>query len=153
MKPLSLRTSLTLLYTGMLALLVSGLALGYHQVLVRQLDADSTAVLADVTRGLHGYLQFKAGSPVLEYGRTDPEAVTFIEEATRYYQVYDANTGQLLAQSPALESLGLHYTPGEVDAFREAPRVEDLQTDGGRLRMQSSLIVPAPGETYLLQVG
>lgn len=153
MKPLSLRASLTLVYAGMLAALVSGLAFAYHRMLVRQLDADSTAALDAVTRGLHGYLRFDAGTPVLEYDRSDPEAVTFIEEATRYYQVYNASTGQLLVQSPALESLGLHYTPEEVALFRQAPRVEDLQTDLGRLRLQSSLIMPGAEETYLLQVG
>ena len=153
MTPLSLRTSLTLIYTGMLALLLSGLALGYHRVLVRQLDSESTAVLEEVTRGLHGYLRFDAGQPVLEYNKTDPAAVTFIEEATRYYQIYDAASGALLVQSPALESLGLHYTPDEVRAVRENPRVEELQTDRGRLRLQSSLMIPAPGEIYLLQVG
>ena len=153
MTPLPLRSSLTLVYTGMLALLVSGLALGYHRVLVRQLDSEATAVLEEVTRGLHGFLRFEAGRPVLEYSETDPAAVTFIEDATRYYQVYDAATGQLLVQSPALESLGLHYTPEEVRALRDHPRVDELQTDRGRLRLQSSLIIPGTGETYLLQVG
>lgn len=153
MTPLSVRTSLTLVYTGMLALLASGLAVGYHRLLVGQLDAESTAILADVTRGLHGYLQFTAGSPTLEYNTDDPDAVAFIEEATRYYQVYDARTGRLLVQSRALESLGLHYTPGEVDEFRREPRVLDVRTDRGRLRIQSSLVTPAPGEEYLLQVG
>jgi heavy metal sensor kinase len=37
--------------------------------------------------------------------------------------------------------------------FLQNPGVEDLQTDRGRLRMQSSLIRTVPGETYLLQVG
>jgi hypothetical protein len=58
-KALSLRASLTLAYTGMLALLVSGLSFGFHRLLVRQLDADWRVVLGDLTRGLHGYLRFK----------------------------------------------------------------------------------------------
>jgi heavy metal sensor kinase len=152
-KSLSLRTSLTLAYTAMLALLVSALGYGYHRLLVGQLDDESTAVLEDMTRGLHGYLRFSEGTPMFEYDPSDPEAVTFIEEATRYYQVYDANTGRLLAQSPALESLGLRYTPDEVSAFLQNPGIEDLQTDRGRLRLQSSLIAPAEGQRYLLQVG
>jgi heavy metal sensor kinase len=152
-KPLALRTSLTLVYTGMLAFLVSALAVGFHRALVRQLDTESTTALGEMTRGLHGYLRFTNGSPSLEYSTADPEAVTFIEDATRYYQVYDARDGLLLVQSPALESLGLRYTPGEIQTFLQNPGVEDLQTDRGRLRMQSSLIRTLPGETYLLQVG
>ena len=43
-------------------------------------------------------------------------------KAARYYQIYDANSGRLIVQSAALEPLGLHYTPNEVRAFRDAPR-------------------------------
>ena len=77
----------------------------------------------------------------------------FIEKATRYYQIYDANDGRLLLQSPALEPLGLHYIPAEVQAFRESPRVYEMRTDQGRLHISSSVITPTPGEAYLLQVG
>ena len=153
MRPLSLRTSLTIAYTAMLAVLMSGVALGYHRLLVRQLDAESLIALEDVTRGLHGYLRFRNGNPVLEYSRNDLDAVAFIEEATRYYQVYEGGSRTLLVQSPALESIGLRYTADEVSAFVQHPTVEDLQTDRGRLRIQSSVITPAPGEIYLLQVG
>jgi heavy metal sensor kinase len=152
-KPLPLRASLTLRYTAMLALLLSALAVGYHRVLIAQLDAETTAVIADITRGLHGYLQFSGGQPRLAYDRDDPEAVTFIESATRYYQIFDADSGRLLVQSPAMESLGLHYTPEEIRTFRANPHVHDVVTDSGRLRLQSSLITPPAGGTYLLQVG
>ena len=106
MKPLSLKASLTILYTAMLACLLSGLAYGYHRLLVRELEAETDATLEALTSGLHGYLKFPAGLPALDYNRTDPLAVTFIEEATRYYQLYDVSTGGLLWQSAALESLG-----------------------------------------------
>ena len=153
MKPLSLRTSLTLLYTTLLAALLSALGFAYHRVLARQLDAESTAVLEEVTRGLHGYLQFVGGVPVLEYSHDDPDVVAFIEEATRYYQIYDAAQGQLLVQSTSFESLGLHYTPGEVAVFRQGPHVYDVQTDRGRFRILSSLIAGTGSDLYLLQVG
>jgi heavy metal sensor kinase len=152
-KPLSLRTSLTLLYTALLALLLSALGFAYHRVLARQLDAESTAVLEEITRGLHGYLQFRGGVPVLEYSHDDPEVVAFIEEATRYYQIYDAEHGRLLVQSTSFESLGLHYTPGEVAVFRQSPQVYDVQTDRGRFRILSSVVAGPGSELYLLQVG
>jgi heavy metal sensor kinase len=152
-KPLSLRTSLTLFYTGVLALLVTALGYGYHSTLVRNLDDDATASLEEMARGLHGYLQFKDGSPVLVYNRDDPEVAAFIDDATDYYQVYDAQNGRLLTQSPGLESLGLHYTPGEVAEFRKNPGPHDVETDRGRLRLISSVISPAPDQVYLVQVG
>lgn len=153
MKPLTLRTTLSLSYAAILALLLTALGLGYYRLLARQLELDAAADLEEVTSGLRGYLRFVGGAPSLTYDRNDPEVVAFIEKATRYYQIYDANTGRLLLQSPALEPLGLHYIPAEVEAFREGPRVHEMRTDQGRLRLSSTVIAPAPGEAYLLQVG
>ena len=76
-----------------------------------------------------------------------------MQEATRYYQVYDAKSGRLLVQSPALEPLGLHYTPNEVRAFVNDADVFDVQTDHGKIRMSNSLLSPVDGEAYLVQVG
>ena len=120
-KPLPLRNSLTLVYTGILAVLVTALAMSTHSMFVRQLDAAATTSLEEKARGLHGYLQFKDGMPVLEYDRTDAESAAFVDDATDYYQVYDGRTGRLLVQSPGLESLGLQYTSDEVAEFRDQP--------------------------------
>jgi heavy metal sensor kinase len=152
-KPLPLRTSLALAYTGILSLVLTALGVGYHSALVRQLDASVTEGLEDKSRGLHGFLQFKNGAPVLVYNKDDPEEVAFINDATRYYQLYDANTGTLLVQSPGIEALGLRFTPAEVAEFRSAPQLQDIQTDRGRLRLSTSVITPAAGEAYIVQVG
>jgi heavy metal sensor kinase len=152
-KPLTLRTTLTLVYTAILALLLMALGLASYHVLARHLDLDASDDLRKMTGGLHGYLRFEEGMPVLVYDRSDPEAVAFIEAATRYYQVYDANSGHLLVQSAAFDSLRLHDTPAEVQTFRDHSRVYDLHTDEGRIRISSSPVSPAPGEAYLLRVG
>jgi heavy metal sensor kinase len=152
-KPLPLRNSLTLVYTGILAVLVSALALSTHSMFVRQLDAAATTSLEEKARGLHGYLQFKDGMPVLEYDRADADSAAFVDDATDYYQVYDGRTGRLLVQSPGLESLGLQYTSDEVAEFRDQPGPHDVQTDRGRLRLMSTVITPSPGERYVVQVG
>jgi heavy metal sensor kinase len=125
----------------------------YYHVFARQLDADATAELREMTRAVHGYLRFEGGTPVLAYDPEDPDQVTFVQEATRYYQVYDANRGDLLIQSPAFEPVGLHYTPTEVHTFVEHPAVFDVQTDQRRIRVSNSVVAPAAGERYLVQVG
>ncbi|HEY1304102.1 MAG TPA: ATP-binding protein [Vicinamibacterales bacterium] len=153
MKPLPLRSSLTVVYTSILAVLVGGLALTTHSMFVRQLDRDATASLEEKARGLHGYLQFKDRMPVLEYDEGDADSAAFVDDATDYYQVYDASTGRLLVQSPGLESLGLQYTVDEVAEFRDNPGPHDVQTDRGRLRLISTVIAPSPGEKYVVQVG
>lgn len=153
MKRLTLRTTLTLVYTGILALLLTALGVASYHVLALHLDLDATDDLRKMTGGIRGYLHFEHGLPVLRYDSNDPEEAEFIEEATRYYQVYDSNSGRLLVQSTAFDPLGLHYTPSEVQAFRDQSRVYDMHTDDGRIRISSSPVSPAPGEAYLLQVG
>jgi heavy metal sensor kinase len=151
--PLPLRTRLTLLYTGVLVLLIAALSLTYYRVLALQLDADANSDLNEMTAGLHGYLHVEDGQPVLVYDKTDPDQVAFVESAIQYYQVYDAVSGRLLAQSNAMQPLGLQYTPEEVRSFRDQPRSVDVQTDRTRIRLSNSAIASATGEPYLLQVG
>lgn len=153
MKRLTLRTTLTLVQTGIPALLLTALSFASYHVLALHLDLDATDDLGKMTGGLRGYLRFDAGTPMLVYDRNDAGEVAFINAATRYFQIYDANSGRLLTQSVAFEPLGLHYTPAEVQTFRDRFRVYDMHTDEGRIRISSSPISPAPGEAYLLQVG
>ena len=153
MKPLPLRTSLTIVYTGILAVLMTGLAITTHSLFVRQLDEAATTSLEEKAQGLHGYLQFKGGAPVLVYNRDDVDSAAFVDNATDYYQVFDSRDGRLLTQSPGLEALGLHYTPDEVAELRADAGPHDVQTDRGRLRLLTSVISPTPGEVYLVQVG
>jgi heavy metal sensor kinase len=144
---------LALAYTGILSLVLTAVGLGYHSSLVRQLDLSTTEGLEDKARGLHGYLQFRNGAPILAYNEGDPAEVAFINDATRYFQIYNANTGMLLTQSRSIESLGLRYTPAEVAEFRRGPGLQDIQTDRGRLRLTTTVITPTPGEAYVVQVG
>jgi heavy metal sensor kinase len=152
-KPRTLRTTLSLSYAGILACLLAALGFAYYYAFARQLDADANTELREMTRGVHGYLHFQHGVPSLTYDQNDPEQVAFVEEATRYYQVYDAKSGSLIAQSPALEPLGVHYTPGEVRKFVDGPGAFDIQTDRRKIRFSNDLVSAVSGDTYLLQVG
>ncbi len=153
MKRLPVRASLTLSFAAVLVVFLTALGVGYYELFARQLDADATTELAELTRGVHGYLRFQGGLPTLEYDGNDPEQVAFVREATRYYQVYEAGTGRLLVQSEAIEPLGLQYTPAEVAAFIDHPTTSDIQTDRRKIRLSNTVITPAPGQMYLVQVG
>lgn len=153
MKPLGLRTKLTLSYSALLVLLLSAAGAISYNTLARQLDADATEEVEELTRGMHGYLRFAGGTASLAYDRDDPDQVSFVERATRFHQIYDADSGQLITQSAAIAPLGLQYTPAEVRAFRDQPRPIDVMTDQGRLRLSNTILTPAPGAHYLLQVG
>jgi signal transduction histidine kinase len=122
-------------------------------VLAYQLDADVSANLEEMTRGLHGYLRFDDGAPTLSFDPADPAQAAFVNEATRYFQVFDATSGDLLAQSDVLGPFGLEFTPGEVRQLVEQPVPFDVQTDYGRIRFSNSVLEPAVGRRVLLQVG
>jgi two-component system OmpR family sensor kinase len=150
---LTLRARLAVVYTVVIGLLLVGLSLMSYRILARQLDADVTARLTELTDGLHGYLHFDGDQPGLVFDRQDSDQAAFVHEATRYYQIYDATSGRLLVQSDGFEPLGLHFTPAEVHAFREQPLPFDIRTDYGRFRVSNSLIVRGDRDVDLLQVG
>jgi len=152
LKPLPLRTTLTLLYAVVLSVILTAVGWAYHAALKRQLDNSTTTDLEDKARALHGYLRFSGNRVELVYDPDDAEEAVFIADATRYYQVYDGTTGRLLLQSAGLESLGLKYTANEVSEFRGSPGIRDVQTDRGRLRLTSTVITTGGG-IYLVQVG
>jgi heavy metal sensor kinase len=152
-KPLTLRSALTLIYTGILTLLLAGLGFVYYRVLAFHLDRDATADLRKITSGIRGYIRFDDGVPVLAYDRTDPDEAAFVREATRYYEVYDANSGRVLAQSAALKALGARDTMSDAQTSRGRPQIHDIHTSDGRIRIASSVISPGPGAQYLLRVG
>jgi len=150
---LSLRTRLTVFYTCIFAVLLAALATVSYRALADQLDRDATANLDELTNGLHGYIHFDDGVPEVSFDRTDPEESAFVQRATRFYQIYDATSGTLVAQSDALEPLGLTFTPAEVKSFHDQPRLHDIQTDYGRIRLSNSDIAGDHNKPYLLQVG
>jgi heavy metal sensor kinase len=150
---LTLRSRLTLVYTGVFGVLLVAIVAVSYRVLAYQLDAEVSANLEEMTRGLHGYLRFGEGAPTLSFDPADPAQAAFVNEATRYYQVFDAMSGDLMAQSDVLGPLGLELTPGEVRQLVEQPAPFDVQTDYGRIRFSNSVLEPAVGGRVLLQVG
>lgn len=149
----TLRSRLTLVYTAVFGLLLVAIAVVSYRVLAYQLDSDMTANLVELTSGLHGYLRLEHDGPAVTFDAGDPDQAAFVQEATRYYQVFDANTGRLIERSEAMRPLGLEFTPGEVSAFRDRLGTHDIQTDFGRIRLSNSMIAPPSGDSYLLQVG
>jgi heavy metal sensor kinase len=153
-KPIAVRTRLTLVYTGVLAVLLAGLGFAAYRVLSAQLEAAANSDLQELTDGLHGYLHLDGNNvPVLVYDRNDPAQVAFIETATRFYQIYDLATGEPIIQSPAISTMAVGFTSDEVREFGAREGVRDIVTDQGRLRFSSTVVHLGQGRTYLLQVG
>ncbi|TAK18118.1 MAG: HAMP domain-containing protein [Acidobacteria bacterium] len=153
MKPIAVRTRLTLVYTGVLAVLLAGLGFAAYRVLSAQLESAANSDLKELTDGLHGYLRLADGAPTFVYDRSDPAQVAFIESATRFYQLYDLGTGELVVQSPAMSPLAVGFTADEVKEYGAREGVRDIVTDQGRLRFSSTVVRLGPDRAYLLQVG
>jgi heavy metal sensor kinase len=150
---LTLRARLAAISMIVFGLLFAALSLVSYEVLSRQLDADLTERLTELTDGLHGYLRFDGDTASVAFDASDNDQAAFVHEATRYYQVYDAETGRLLVESGGFAPLALQLTPGEVQAFRAEPGPFDIETEYGRLRISNSVRTVADGRAYLLQVG
>ncbi len=154
MKPATLRTRLTFSYAVVLSLLLAVLAYGNYRVVARQLDLDATTELAELTRGVRGYLRFDTNGPALIYDHDDPEEAAFVQDAARYLQTYDARSGRLLEQSGALGPLGVTYAPGEIRAFVAHPAIFDVHTDRRTIRFSNTVIADGAGTpAWLVQVG
>jgi heavy metal sensor kinase len=150
---LPLRARLAVSVTVVFGVLMGVVAMASYTVLARQLDADTSTRLKELSEGLHGYLRFEGGVPRVEFDPGDRDQVAFVQEATRYYQIYEAGSGRLLFQSGAMAPLGLTQTPSEVRAALASLRPFDVTTDYGRLRISNSLVPGAGATAYLLQVG
>jgi heavy metal sensor kinase len=153
MRPLTLRTKLTLFYSITVSVLLTGFGLVYYRVLSIGLDREVTQDVIDRSEGLRGYLRFEEGLPVFGYDPNDPDELSFINTATRYYQVYQIRTGTLLAESDELRATGIQYSRQDLIRYAQTqPSLIDLQTDQGKIRLRNEA-VPVEGDIYLLVVG
>jgi heavy metal sensor kinase len=150
---LTLRGRLAAISTVVFGLLVGSVSLTTYHVLARSLDADVTASLFELSEGLHGYLRFEGDTVSVAFDPDDGQQATFVHRATQYYQVYDAGTGRLLAESSGMKPLGLQLTRTEVQSLRDRPEPIDILTEYGRFRLACSVRIAANGRAYLLQVG
>ncbi len=154
MKPLKLRTKLTLFYSVMFTLLLTVACVLFYNLLAYQLDRDLRYELSERTAALRGYLHFEGDQTILTYDESDPEEAFFIGNATRYYQVYDAVSGTLILRSDQIQALGFQYTPEEVrELVSHGIEFTEVDTDQVKILLHNNIVRPGHGRTYLLQCG
>jgi len=153
MRPLTLRTKLALFYAAVFTFLLTIASVLFYNLLAYELDRTLHNELIERGAALRGYLDFKNGSAKLVYNASDPEEAFFIQSATRYYQIYDATNGTLIAHSPAMEELGFQYTPEEVKARIHGPSFSSIVTDQIEILFHNDILKTPGGHVYLLQVG
>ena len=83
----------------------------------------------------------------------DPDEISFINTATRYYQIYDIRSTTLLAESDEFRASGIQYSAPDIEHYTQnQPSFIDVQSDQGKLRLRNE-VMPAGGGIYLLVVG
>lgn len=109
--------------------------------------------LEERAAALRGYLRFREGRPELVFKEDDAEEAHFIHDATRYYQVFNALTGELIVQSRDLQLLRLQPSPDEVRRLARGPAFSEIKTRAARIRFHNYVIRGEPSGEFLMQVG
>ncbi len=81
MKPLKLRTKLTLTYAAVFSLLLAGVSTLFYNLLAYQLDRALAQELSERADALRGYLRFEDNQPRFVYDASDPDEASFVATA------------------------------------------------------------------------
>jgi heavy metal sensor kinase len=152
-KKLGLRTQLTLIFSLVFAgILFLNTAISYR-ILKFRLDENLRQELRERAAGLSGYLRFTVGKPHFDYDADDPDEAYFVETSTRYYQIFDKTTGELIDQSHELDLLDFDIDPKDVKALPPSEIFTDAVAGSIRILFHNEIIHTPDGESYLLQIG
>jgi heavy metal sensor kinase len=153
MKPLSLRLRLALIYAVLSAVVLAGFGAVFYRSLAARLERGLDQDLEERAAALRGYLRFPGGRPQLVFDQNDPEEAFFIHTATRYFQVMDATSGEVLVQSQELQLLRVSPSLTQVQDQLKRPHTIEIPSPQGPLRFHSYVVNPAPRQRFLIQVG
>ena len=153
MKPLKLRTKLTLLYAAVFSVLLAAAGVLFYNILSYQMDRSLRDELIERAAALRGYLRFPKDQVTLVYDASDPEEAFFVGNATRFYQIYNALDGTLVTRSDQLRALEFQYTRDEVRNLAGGPEFTQVDTDQVGILFHNDLVESPDGRLYLVQVG
>jgi heavy metal sensor kinase len=152
-KQLGLRTRLTLVFSlvfsGILILVIGT----SYRILKFRLNENLRQELTERAAGLRGYLHFKDGKPLFEYETDDPDEAFFVETGTRYYQIFDHASGELISQSHELDLLDMDSDPENTRAIHSKRVFTEEEAGQVRLLFHNEIIHGPHGRPYLVQIG
>jgi heavy metal sensor kinase len=141
------------LYSAIFTLLLAIVFFASYFLFKKQLEADLNHDLSDRMEALRGYIKFENNIPALKFDTNDAEAGLFIRNTTRYFQITNLDTGEIVTQSPEMQLLGLSFVPEELQLIDRESGSTDFETEDGKLRFMDEKIVSPSGQQYLVQVG
>lgn len=123
-----------------------------YRILKFRLEDNLRQELRERAAGLRGYFHFKEDKPVFEYNVSDPDEAFFVETSTRYYQIFNHATGDLIDQSHEADLLDIDTDPEKVRGIKNKV-FSEAESGSVRLLFYNE-VVRAPGaKEYLMQIG
>jgi heavy metal sensor kinase len=152
-KMLGLRARLTLIFIFAFAgilILVTG---AFYRILKFRLEENLRSELTERAAGLRGYLHFKDGKPGFEYDENDPGEAFFVETSTRYYQIFNQATGDLVDQSHELDLLNWDADPENRKPIQGSSTFSNEEAGSVKLLFHNEVVRSPQGPSFLLQIG
>jgi two-component system, OmpR family, sensor kinase len=153
MKPIGLRTRLTLIFSLVFVAILALLLASSYRIVKFRLDEALKQELRDRAAGLKAYMHFREDKPVFEYNSKDPDEAFFVESSRRYFQIFDVVTGKLIYQSRDLDLIDLDKDPENQKAIRTHQTFSDAKAGHLRLCFYNEIIHEPEGKSYLVQIG
>ena len=150
MKPLSLRTRLTIFYSAVLCLMLAVFGALFYRALGLFVEESLTSELHDQAAFLQNYMRVDDGQLRLVFDPNDHEQAYLIHVATRYYQVFRLPAGDLVVESEELDLLGVRPTPEQARVLADEKGDADVMLPSERLRFHNSVIPAGDGTTSFL---
>lgn len=152
MPPLKLRTKLAVSYATLFVTLLGSSGFAVYELLAYRLRDAADDNLMDHVAGLWGYVDFRGDAPAIKFDAHNSYVAYFLREATRYYQIYNADNGKLLLESDDSALQQLAVSPVQAVKFAAHPGIDSSAHNGVPLRFRSA-VFQANGRPYLLRVG
>jgi two-component system, OmpR family, heavy metal sensor histidine kinase CusS len=152
MAPFKLRSKLAIWYALLVVVTMGSLSVALFELVELRLTAEADDNLVDHLAGFWGYVHFNNGKPSLVFDPNNEYLKYFLREATRYYQIYDAETGALLLESDDSALMRLALSPEQVGTLVRRPGIDNLAHAPSPLRFRSAVFV-ANEHPYLVRVG
>jgi heavy metal sensor kinase len=154
MLALSVRTRLTLFYSVVLSVMLAGFGILFYHALGPFIERDITKELEDQVAFLHSHMRVDGNGVQLAFNPDNREEAYLSHVATRFYEVYELPSGNVVVQSEELELLGFRPMPDAVRALAAKTGLSDMQFRKHRLRFDSSIVPAGDGSTsFLVRIG
>jgi heavy metal sensor kinase len=128
--------------------------LRFYHALGLFMERSITRQLKDQVAFVHSHMQTENGTVQLAFDPANRQQAYLVHVATRFYEVFELPSGDLVVQSEEMELLGVRPLPDTVRALAANPGLADSKFPTHRLLFDSSIVPATDGsDSFLLRIG